>query len=440
MKDYKINPPRVLALGFAGLILLGSIILNLPYTTSTGESIGYLDALFTATSAVCVTGLFVVETAYYWNFFGQLVILILIQLGALGFMTSATVGALLLGKRVSLRERLVIKEQLNQESISGLIRLVRYVVFSTLFIESIGALVLSLRFIPQYGFLKGIWFSVFHSVSAFSNAGFDIIGDSISSFVADPLVNLSLAFLIILGGLGFTVLADLANKKEIKRLSLHSKLVLSLTGILIIGGTLLILIFEFNNPKSLGGLSLPTKLLAAFFQGVSPRTAGFSSLDLSGFLDSTAFVIIVLMFIGASPGSTGGGVKTTSIGLLVLSSVFVVRGQKDLVIFNKRIDQDLINRALAIVTLSFIVIITLTLILSITEEAGFVDIVFEATSAFSTSGLSRGITGELSPLGKILISLAMYLGRLGPLTMAYVFARRRKVSSIRYSQGRILVG
>ncbi len=261
----ELNPPRFLVVGFGVLIVLGAILLSLPIASKNGESIGFINALFTSASAVCVTGLTVVNTAEHWSLFGHIVILILIQMGGLGFMTSATIMALLVGRKISLRERLIIREQLNQDSLSGLVRLTRYVIISTFIIEGIGALLLSTRFIPIFGLIKGIWFSIFHAISAFCNAGFDIIGNSMMSFVGDFTVNLTICFLIIVGGLGFSVLIDISNKKNFNRLSLHSKLVLSITIALIAIGMLIIFIVERNNPDSLGGLSKGEKLLASFF-------------------------------------------------------------------------------------------------------------------------------------------------------------------------------
>lgn len=299
--ELELNPPRVLAMGFGGLILIGAILLNLPVASKTGESIGFLNALFTSAFAVCVTGLVVVNTGEFWSLFGQIVIIILIQMGGLGFMTMATLVALILGKKITLKERLIIKEQLNQETMSGLVKLTKYVILATFSIEGIGAILLSTRFIPAYGFAKGVWFSIFHSISAFCNAGFDIIGSSMVPFVGDIVVILTISFLIIIGGLGFSVYIDISKNKKLVRLSLHSKLVLAITLILIVTGTILIYLIEWDNPATLYPLGVKDRVLASFFQSVVTRTAGFNSVDIAKLEDTSVFIMIILMFIGGSP-------------------------------------------------------------------------------------------------------------------------------------------
>jgi trk system potassium uptake protein TrkH len=436
----KLNPPRVLALGFSSLIIIGSILLNLPIATQNGESIGFINALFTSASAVCVTGLVVVNTAEFWSLFGQIVIIILIQMGGLGFMTMATIGALVLGKKITLKERLVIKEQLNQETMSGLVRLTKYVILSTFAIEGIGALLLSIRFIPIYGTVKGIWFSIFHSISAFCNAGFDITGESIMPFVGDFLINITISILIILGGLGFSVYIDISRNKRFKRLHLHSKLVITITVILLILGMIVFYLIELNNPSTLKSLSFGEKVIASFFQSVVPRTAGFNSVNIASLYDTTVFFFIILMFIGGSPGSTAGGIKTTTFGALILTTIGVVRGDKDVVIYKKRLSNEIINRSLAIATIGMALIIIVSFMLTVTESAAFLDLLFETTSAFATVGLSRGITPNLSNFGKTLIILTMYFGRVGPLTMAFAFSKKDKSGNYRYSEGNIMVG
>lgn len=435
-----LNPSRILVLGFGLLILMGTILLNLPISSKAGESIGLINAFFTASSCVCVTGLVVVNTASYWSTFGHVVIIILIQMGALGFMTMATIIALFLGKKISLKERLVIKEQLNQTSMSGLVKLTKYVIGATLTIEAIGAVFLSIRFVPIYGMKKGIWFSIFHAISAFCNAGFDLIGDSLIPHVGDWVINLTITSLVILGGLGFSVYLDIKNRKKFKRLQLHSKLVIMISIILLTVGTIGIFVLEYNNPATLKNLTLGQKGLASYFQSVIARTAGFNSVNLNGLYESTAFFMIILMFIGGSPGSTGGGIKTTTFGVLVLTTLSVIKGDKDVEIFKKTIPTDIIHRALAIASISLLVIIIVSLILTVTEQARFIDVLFESTSAFATVGVSRGLSSNLSNIGKIIISLTMYIGRVGPLTMGLAFASKRNNKNYRYSEGNILVG
>ncbi|MBV1819930.1 TrkH family potassium uptake protein [Anaerosalibacter bizertensis] len=442
LRQLMLNPPRVLALGFAGLILIGAILLNLPIASKSGESIGFINALFTSASSVCVTGLVVVNTGEYWSLFGQIVIICLIQMGGLGFMTLATLVALILGKKITLKERLIIKEQLNQETMSGLVKLTRYVIFSTLAIEGLGAFFLSTRFIPRYGFVKGLWFSIFHSISAFCNAGFDITGNSIVPFKGDIIVNLTIAFLIIIGGLGFSVYIDMSRHKRFNRLSLHSKLVLMITLILIIVGMILFYLIECNNPGTLKTLSTKERILSSFFQSVVTRTAGFNSIDMSKMKDTTTFVMIILMFIGGSPGSTAGGIKTTTFGAILLTTFTVIKGGRNVVAYKKRIPQEIIYRALAIASIGLFLVTIISMILTISEDANFLDLLFETTSAFGTVGLSRGVTPDLSNFGKVSIMITMYLGRVGPLTMAFAFAKRQKnsIKNYRYSEGNILVG
>lgn len=437
---FKLNPPRVLALGFASLILIGTVLLNLPIASKSGQSIGFIDALFTAASAVCVTGLVVVNTAEFWSLFGQSVILILIQIGALGVMTMATAGALIVGRRITLRERLIIKEQLNQKTMSGLVKLTIYVILSTFVIEGIGTILLSFKFIPIYGPIKGIWQSLFHSVSAFCNAGFDVTGKSMNPFASDLGINMIISVLIILGGLGFSVFIDISKVRKIKRFKLHTKFVLSITVILLVAGMLAFIFIEFNNPSTIGNMNFSDKLLSSFFQSVVTRTAGFNSVSIGGLRDTTVFFFIILMFIGGSPGSTAGGIKTTTFGTLILATLSVIRGDKDVNIFQRRIGEDIINRSLAIIMVGITWIIIVATILTTTEDAIFLDLLFETTSAFATVGLTRGITPELSNIGKFLIIITMYAGRVGPLTMAFAFAQRNKSSKYRYAEGTIIVG
>ena len=438
--DKELNPPRVLALGFGALILIGAILLNLPIATNTGEKVGFINALFTSSSAVCVTGLVVKNTADYWSNFGHVVIISLIQMGGLGFMTMTTVGALLLGKRITFTERLVIKEQLNQETMTGLVKLTKYVVASTFLIEGIGAIILATKFIPMHGFKKGIWFSVFHAISAFCNAGFDIMGSSLEPYVGDLTLNLTLAFLVIIGGLGFSVYIDISKNRKFSRLKVNSKLVLVMTASLLILGSILIFATESNNPNTMAGFTAKEKVLSSFFQSSIARTAGFNSINLNGMREATVIILVILMFIGGSPGSTAGGVKTTTFGVLLLTTRAVIRGDRDVIIFKRRISQSIINRSLAIFMVGIVMVLSLTLLLTFTENASFLDLLFETTSAFATVGLSRSLSPNLTNIGKILISLTMYAGRVGPLTMAFAFAQKERMENYRYSEGNISVG
>lgn len=442
-KNIKLNPAQVLALGFAGLILVGAVLLNLPIASTDGDSIGFIDSLFTAASAVCVTGLVVVNTATHWTLFGKIVIILLIQMGGLGFMTMATLVALILGKRITLKGRIMIQEGLNQFSLEGMVKLTKYVIESTITIEAIGAIMLSTRFIPVYGFKTGIWYSIFHSISAFCNAGFDIIGNSMIPFVGDIVVNVTIALLIIIGGLGYTVYIDLTAHKDVKKNALHTKLVLIITAILLLIGFVFIFIIEYNNPKTLGNLSLIDKITASMFQSVVPRTAGFNSIDIGSLTKATSFLIIILMFIGGSPGSTAGGIKTTTFGVIVLSIISVLKGRSDTEAFKKRIPNEIIFRALAVLGISLFLVITVTMILTLTEsENSFLDIMFETTSAFATVGLTRGITPNLSNIGRIILTFTMFAGRVGPLTLGFALAKKHDENkgNIRYPEGKIMIG
>lgn len=437
---FQLNPPAILAIGFGSLIFIGSILLNLPIASQSGESIGYINALFTSASAVCVTGLVVVNTAAYWSLFGKVVIILLIQMGGLGFMTMATTVALILGKRIRLKDRLVIKEQLNQETMAGLVRLTKYVIYVTLSIEAVGALLLSTRFIPIYGWGEGIWFSIFHSISAFCNAGFDIIGNSLVPFANDIIINFTINSLIILGGLGFAVYIDIIRRRKLNKISVHAKLVLFMTGILLVLGTVLFFIIEYTNVHTIGNYTLDGKILASLFQSVVARTAGFNSVDIGNIRDTSAFLLIILMFIGGSPGSTAGGIKTTTFGVIAITAISTIRGETDVAIFKKRIGEEVIKKSIAIVFISLTLIVMVSFILTITEENIFLDLLFETTSAFATVGLSRGITPSLSNVGKSIIALTMYIGRVGPLTMAFALSKRVGEKKFRYAEGNIIVG
>lgn len=438
----KWSPPRILVFGFAMIIVLGAFLLTLPFASSDGSRLPFINALFTATSATCVTGLVVVDTGTYFSVFGKIVILALIQIGGLGFMTMATLIALVLRKKISLKERLILQEAMNQTSMEGIVRLIRRVIIYSLTIELVGAVLFALRFAFDMPFGKAAWFGVFHSISFFNNAGFDIFGNfrSLTMYVGDPLVNIVSMLLIIFGGLGFVVMADLLEFRKNKRLSLHSKVVLSTTAALIAVGAVVIFIFEFSNSKTLGSLDWGGKILSSFFQSVTPRTAGANTLDYTQLRQATVFFTIILMFIGASPGSTGGGIKTTTFTTLVGAVIAMIRGREDIVLFHYRLAKDRIYKALTITMLSLTLVIFVTMLLSTTEDQQFLRILFETTSAFGTVGLSTGITPELTFFGKIVISLTMFAGRLGPLTLAYALGPKTEKELYRYPEGKITIG
>ncbi|ULL18190.1 Trk family potassium uptake protein [Paenibacillus sp. H1-7] len=445
-RKFELTPPQILVIGFAAIILIGATLLSLPIASATGRPLPFLDALFTATSATCVTGLVVVDTGTFFTKFGQIVIIALIQVGGLGFMTMATLFAFALKKRISLKERLILQEAMNQGSMEGIVRLIRKVIQYSLTIELVAAILFSIRWSFDLGPAKGIYFGIWHAISFFNNAGFDLFGSvsgpfsSLTSYVDDPLVNVVSMGLIILGGIGFVVMSDVMDYKRHKRLSLHSKVVLSATGALILVGALVIFIFEFTNPKTLGPLTWSGKVLGSFFQSVTPRTAGANTLDLAGLRQASQFFIIILMFIGASPGSTGGGIKTTTFTTLIGAIIAMIRGKEDIVLFHYRLGKDRILKAITLTMIALFLVIAVAMILSTTEDHPFLMILFEVTSAFGTVGLTMGLTTDLSVVGKILIALMMFVGRLGPLTLAYALGPKAEKELYRYPEGKITIG
>ncbi|MCX7903874.1 MAG: TrkH family potassium uptake protein [Caloramator sp.] len=444
VKIYRLQPVQILALGFAAVILIGALLLKLPISSADGNPTPFLDCLFTATSAVCVTGLVTVDTGTHWSLFGQIVILLLIQIGGLGFMTFATMFAIILGRKISLKERLIMQEAYNAFNIQGIVKLAIYVMGITFSIEGLGAILLATQFIPQYGWKRGIYYGVFHAVSAFCNAGFDLIGGfrSLTPYVDNVVINLTIMSLIVIGGLGFGVVTEIINNRNFKKLSLHSKVVLLATSILIVTGAVAFFALEYNNPKTLGALSFKGKILSSLFASITPRTAGFNTINLPDMTTASKFLTIILMFIGASPGSTGGGIKTTTATLILMIVLAVVRGREDTEIFERRIPKELVYRAVGITFISFILVIVVTMILSITQQGDFMEFMYEATSAFGTVGLSLGLTTRLDAIGKLIIIFTMYSGRVGPMTLALAFARKQLMASkaIKYPEDKILVG
>lgn len=443
----RLTPPQILVGGFALIIVLGAFLLTLPLSSADGTGTGLLTALFTATSATCVTGLVVVDTGLHWSLFGKFVILALIQVGGLGFMTMATLIMLIFKRRISLKERLVLQEALNQNSMEGIVQLIRRVLMVALLIEAAGAMLLAVRFSFDMAGGQALLFGIFHSVSMFNNAGFDIFGpltgsfSSLTSYAGDPFVNLTVMLLIIIGGIGFVVITDLLEyKKHRRRLSLHTKIVLSATGFLIGAGALVFFIFEYNNPATLGPLSVGDKIWTSFFASVTPRTAGANTLDISGMRQASQFFTIMLMFIGASPGSTGGGIKTTTFTILIGAMIAMLRGKEDIVFFRTRLSKDRIYKAITMTFFALILITGVAMLLSTTEDVLFLRILFEVTSAFGTVGLSMGLTPALSMVGQIAIIIMMFIGRLGPLTLAYALQPKADKELFRYPEGKITIG
>ncbi|MCM3041823.1 TrkH family potassium uptake protein [Paenibacillus motobuensis] len=442
VKWFRFSPPQILVLGFAAIILVGALLLMLPISSTIGESLPFVDALFTATSATCVTGLIVVDTGTYYSTFGQVVIMLLIQTGGLGFMTVATLFSLVFKRRISLKDRLLLQEAMNQNTMEGIVRLIRKVLIYSLVIESSAALIYTIRWSFDMPFGRALYFGIFHGVSMFNNAGFDLFGhyQSLTRYVGDPIVNLVTMFLIVSGGLGFIVLSDLVDFRKHRRLSLHSKVVLTMTASLILVGALVIYVFEFTNPSTLSSLSWGKKIWAAFFQSVTPRTAGANTLDLGSLRQATQFFMVILMFIGASPSSTGGGIKTTTFMILIGAVISMIRGRSDLVLFRYRLTQDRIFKAVTLTMLSLFLVIAVSMVLSTTESASFLSILFETTSAFGTVGLTVGLTGKLTVIGKFIISFTMFAGRLGPLTMAYALGPKKGKELYRHPEGKIIIG
>lgn len=442
---WKLTPYQILVLGFAGLILSGALLLMLPIAAADGTGLSFIDALFTATSAVCVTGLIVVDTGTYFSLFGQLVIISLIQAGGLGIMAMSTLMAMLIGKKINLKQRLVMQEALNQFTIAGVVRLTQYIIKVTLLIEFIGGTILAIRWYQDLG-LKGIYFGYWHAISSFCNAGFDLLGSvngkfsSATGYVDDIAVNVVISLLIILGGIGFTVIADVWTNRRFDRLSLHSKVVLITTLVLIVFGAVVIFLLEYDNFNTLGKLSWQGKFLASYFQSVTTRTAGWNTVDLGKLTDATLFFMVILMFIGASPTSTGGGIKTSTTGVLAAAIWALIRGRQDAEMFERRIPQAIIYKAFSVMLISAVLVIFVTMMLSITENKPFINLLFEATSAFGTVGLTTGITPTLTTPGKMWLIVTMFAGRVGPVTLALALALKNRKGNLQYPEGKLIIG
>ncbi|MDO4534982.1 MAG: TrkH family potassium uptake protein [Clostridium perfringens] len=441
-KKIKLSAVQILAIGFLSLIIIGGIILSLPISSASGQGTDILDSFFTSTSAVCVTGLVTLDTATHWNYFGKTVIIILIQIGGLGFMSFTTLFALILKKKITLRERLVMQEAMNTFGIQGLVRLMRYILIFTFSIEIIGAALYATQFIPQFGVLKGGYYSLFASISAFCNAGFDLMGNfsSITSYATNVTILLNTSALIIIGGLGFSVWSELYNFKNYKKLSVNTKVVLVTTGILLIGGTILMFLFEHKNAKTIGNMSIINQITNSFFASVTTRTAGLNSIPLNDMTGASKFLTMILMFIGGSPGSTAGGIKTTTLAIIVLTLISIIKGREDTEVFGKRIARDTVQKAFLVFMLGSGIVLGVTLILTITQTAPLESLLFESISAFGTVGLTLGVTPHLTAIGKIVIMITMYLGRVGPMTVVLALTRKKKKRDYRYPEDKILIG
>lgn len=442
--DKKLNEVQILTLGFIAIILVGATILSLPISSKEGGYTNFLDSLFTATSSVCVTGLVTLDTGTYWSTFGQCIILMLIEIGGLGFMSLTTFIYIIIGKKITFRERMIVQEAINVFDIQGIVRLVKHILLFTISVQGIGAIFLSFMFAKDYGAPKGIFYGVFHSVSAFCNAGFDLIGNynSITGYNTNTLFILVISALIIVGGLGFGTLSNILHVKDGKRLSANAKLVITTTISLLLIGTIAFFLLEYNNPETLGNMTFKNKVLNSFFASVTPRTAGFNSISTDGMTDSGKILTIMLMFIGGSPGSTAGGIKTTTFGLIILTVICVVKGRDDTEAFGRRYKKELVYKAFTLFAIAIAIVLTVTFILVVTEKGeDFIDLLYEATSAFGTAGISTGVTQRLGVIGKIVIIISMYIGRVGPLTIIFALTKRKKKKiNYKYPEGKLLIG
>lgn len=435
---------QIIALGFFLIIMAGTILLMLPISTKSGQGASFLDALFTATSASCVTGLVVQDTASYWSGFGQAVILTMIQIGGLGFMIIATLFFLMIRKRVHLRERELLTESISVNQVGGIMRLAKKILIGTFLIEGSGALLLMIRFVPLYG-LQGAWMSIFHSISAFCNGGFDLMGEktgvysSLSAFADDWFVNIVIMFLIVIGGVGFVVWDDmLTYKLKIKKYRLHSKIVLFMTTVLIFGGALLFLIVERNATGA--GLSPGDQILAALFDSITARTAGFNTVDTAALSDSGKLITIALMFVGGSPGSTAGGVKTTTLMVLLLFSFSYMRKNNGTSIFGRSLEEDTLRKASAVFFTNLMLALGVTIVISSIQTFPMLDLLFETFSAIGTVGMSTGLTRDLNEISRVLIIFLMYCGRVGSLSFATALAGQKKTVPVRDAVEKITIG
>lgn len=429
----------MILLSFLLVILLGSVLLALPISSSNGEAVPYIDALFTATTSTCVTGLVTVPTFSTWSVFGQVVILILIQVGGLGVITVMTGWMLLLNKKLGIGDRLLIQDAFNLNTMSGLVKFVKNVLFGTMIIEGIGALFYLFVFVPEFG-AKGIWIAVFNSVSAFCNAGIDIIAEnSLCDYATNPFMNTVTSALIILGGLGYIVWWDVLrvvksrspkNRKIFRHLTLHSKIAITVTAGLILAGAVLIFIFEYSNPLTIGEMSLFDKIQVAFFQSVTTRTAGFATVPQENLSNASAVVSVLLMLIGGSPVGTAGGMKTVTIAVLVCSAFATIRNKNSAALFDRRISDDSVKKAVAVVVMFLTICVVSTVLILATSSASVMDVVYETVSATATVGLSRNFTATLNTFGKIIIIMTMYFGRVGPISLAVALGRKNESQNV----------
>lgn len=444
MKKRKMSKVQVIALGFLIIIVAGVLLLKLPFATRSGESTDWLTAIFTATSATCVTGLVVADTYLYWSAFGQIVILCLIQIGGLGFMSIGIFLLVFFRRKVGLSERGLMQESVNALQLGGMVRLVKIIICGTLIVELCGAALLSIRFIPLLGVKTGIYYSIFHAVSAFCNGGFDLMGrfgeySSLVMFYGDGVVNFAIMALVIIGGLGFLVWQDvLKNGFHVKKYRLHTKIVLMMTVSVLVVTTVLFMIFEWNN--TMVDMSFKEKLYASMFSSVTARTAGFNSIDTAALTDSSKLLTILLMFMGGSPGSTAGGIKTTTVVVIFLYLWSNMRNATGCNIFGRRLDDEVIKKASLVFYINIILAVGAALIICSLESMNFIDIIFEVFSAIGTVGMTTGITRDLCAVSKFVLVLLMYCGRIGSMTFAMSFVEKRKNVPVKFPVEKITVG
>ncbi|WP_411680381.1 TrkH family potassium uptake protein [Clostridium thailandense] len=442
-KYFGVNEIQILAIGFIIVIIIGAVLLCLPISSKRSAYTNLIDCIFISTSATCVTGLVTLDTGTYWSYFGQIVILMLIQIGGLGFMSIATLIALLMGRKITLKERLVIQQSLNSFTIQGLVKMSKYLLIFTFGVEAAGAAILATQFVPELGWAKGIYYGIFHSVSAFCNAGIDIIGGfrSLTPYSDNAVILLTISALIVIGGLGFFVWQEIYYFKNKRKISLHSKLVIISTIFLIVVGTVLMFLFEMDNPKTIGNMQMKGKVLSSIVASVVPRTAGFNSISTADMSGEGIFLTMLLMFIGGSPGSTAGGIKTTTAALLIITVVSVIKGRGDAEVYERRIGKEIVYRALVVTVLGIGVVMIGTIILCMIEKPASLEyILYEVISAFGTVGLTLGLTPHLSVPSKIIVSLIMYAGRIGTLTLALSLAQKTIPGTIKYPEDKILIG
>ena len=430
-----LSTTQIIMLSFLVVILLGSLLLSLPVSSANGKPVPYLDALFTATTSTCVTGLVTLPTATTWSIFGQAVILILIQVGGLGVITIISAVMILLHKRMGIGDRLLLQDALNLNSLSGIVRFVRRVLLGTFLVEGVGAILYMTVFVPEFG-ARGIWVSVFTSISAFCNAGIDIIAEnSLCNYVVNPIVNIVTGSLIILGGIGYIVWWDIVglagkNRWQLRNLTLHSKIAIIATLILIFGGGILILLFEYTNPLTIGNLSLFEKIQVSLFQSVTTRTAGFATIPQQDLTNASSILCLLLMLIGGSPVGTAGGIKTVTFAVLVVSALATIQNKQEVSLFNRNIAKGTVNKAVAVTMMFFAIMFTSTILLSAVTDADVLDILYETVSATATVGLTRDLTPYLNAAGKVVIICTMYLGRVGPISLALALNANKKHQNI----------